>query len=446
MSLKQNTNNNNSNLKSKKLVGGKLRQKGGADAADADAARVAADAARVAAEAALIGDNTIIPPLSVDVFTETILLPNISDTTPEEEIIKIIKNAHIISGKQEDGKIGTVREDIPDNNWQFRRILVDSMILYYTHASLQGKKAVISFNGKSLYDNYVQNRNEHKLLVYTNKNDHYKDILNKFYLPICEKIYQDFKKDKKIKIIGLTGGQGAGKSTITQIIKLILETKYNLRVIYFSIDDFYKKSVERIKMSKKVHQLFKTRGVPGTHDTSLIKKTFINLTKKNFRPLTIPLFDKSKDDRFPKKKWQKIKKQPHVIIFEGWCVGAKPQKKKYLKKSINILEKKYDPNLIWRSKVNYELQNEYAEIFNKISRLIFLKVPNFECVYNWRLLQEKKLQLTSKGKKIMSSTQVKKFIMYYERITKQMLTDLTKKAYAVLYLDKKHRFSKIKFN
>ena len=154
MSLKQNTNNNNSNLKSKKLVGGKLRQKGGADAADADAARVAADAARVAAEAALIGDNTIIPPLSVDVFTETILLPNISDTTPEEEIIKIIKNAHIISGKQEDGKIGTVREDIPDNNWQFRRILVDSMILYYTHASLQGKKAVISFNGKSLYDNY----------------------------------------------------------------------------------------------------------------------------------------------------------------------------------------------------------------------------------------------------------------------------------------------------
>ena len=49
--------------------------------------------------------------------------------------------------------------------------------------------------------------------------------LNKFYLPICEKIYQDYQKKKKIKIIGLTGGQGAGKSTITQIIKLILEKK-----------------------------------------------------------------------------------------------------------------------------------------------------------------------------------------------------------------------------
>jgi len=270
--------------------------------------------------------------------------------------------------------------------------------------------------------------------------------LNKFYLPICEKIYQDYHKDKKIKIIGLTGGQGAGKSTITQIIKLILKTKYNLDVVYFSIDDFYKTSFERKKMSKKHHQLFIVRGVPGTHDTNLIKKTFISLSKKNFKPLSIPCFDKSRDERLPKKKWKKIKKQPQIIIFEGWCVGAKPQKKIKLKKSINILEKKYDPNLIWRSKVNYELKNEYAKIFKRIDRLIFLKVPNFECVYKWRLLQEKKLQLTSRGNKIMSPTQIKSFIMYYERTTKQMFIDLTKKAYAVLYLDKTHRINRIKFN
>ena len=46
----------------------------------------------------------------------------------------------------------------------------------------------------------------------------------------------------------------------------------------------------------------------------------------------------------------------------------------------------------------------------------------------------------------MSALQVKQFIMYYERITMQMLKDLSGKAYAVLYLDKKHRFKKIKFN
>ena len=139
-------------------------------------------------------------------------------------------------------------------------------------------------------------------------------------------------------------------------------------------------------------------------------------------------------------------KQPHIIIFEGWCVGANPQKKKNLINPINILEKIEDPKLIWRKKVNKELKNEYSKIFNKINRLIFLKVPNFECVYKWRLLQEKKLKLTSRGKKIMSAIQVRQFIMYYERITMQMLKDLTRKAYAVLYLDNKHKFSKIKFN
>ena len=270
--------------------------------------------------------------------------------------------------------------------------------------------------------------------------------LNNFYLPVCEKIYQDYKKNKKIKIIGLAGGQGAGKSTITQILKLILEIKYNLSVASFSIDDFYKTLNERTSLAKNVHKLFKIRGVPGTHDTNLIQKIFISLIKKKFKSVLVPRFDKSKDDRFPKKYWQKVKQQPKIIIFEGWCVGARPQQNKNLLKPINILEKKYDLNLKWRLRVNKELKNTYKKIFSKINTLIFLKVPSFDCVYEWRLLQEKKLRLTSKGKKIMSSMQVKKFIMYYERITKQMLVDLTKKAYAVLYLDKKHRFNKIKFN
>ena len=49
--------------------------------------------------------------------------------------------------------------------------------------------------------------------------------LNKFYLPLSEWIYSVYKKDNKTKIIGLSGGQGAGKSTITGILKLILKKK-----------------------------------------------------------------------------------------------------------------------------------------------------------------------------------------------------------------------------
>ena len=270
--------------------------------------------------------------------------------------------------------------------------------------------------------------------------------LNNFYLPVCEKIYRYYKKNKKIKIIGLTGGQGAGKSTITQILKLILEIKYNLIVVCFSIDDFYKTLSERTSLAKNINKLFKTRGVPGTHDTKLINKIFINLNKKKFKSTLIPRFDKSRDDRFPKKYWQKIKKKPQIIIFEGWCVGAAPQKNKELLKPINILERREDIDLKWRSEVNKKLKNEYKKIFSKINMYIFLKVPSFNCVYKWRLLQERKLQLTSKGKKTMSPLQVREFIMYYERITLQMLKNLSHKAHTVLYLNEQHRINKIKFN
>ena len=78
--------------------------------------------------------------------------------------------------------------------------------------------------------------------------------------------------------------------------------------------------------------------------------------------------------------------------------------------------------------------------------MIFLKVPSFKYVYKWRFLQEEKLKLTSKGKKTMSKSQVKEFIMYYERITKQMIKDLKYSADVIIKLDKKHRLSGIKFN
>ena len=86
-------------------------------------------------------------------------------------------------------------------------------------------------------------------------------------------------KKKKTKVIGLTGGQGTGKSTISNILKIILKEAYNLETVIFSIDDFYKTLQERKKMSKKISNLFLTRGVPGTHDTKMLFKCIKNLKK-----------------------------------------------------------------------------------------------------------------------------------------------------------------------
>tara|TARA_B100001248_G_scaffold19291_1_gene12759 strand:- start:2462 stop:3379 length:918 start_codon:yes stop_codon:yes gene_type:complete len=270
--------------------------------------------------------------------------------------------------------------------------------------------------------------------------------LKNFYLPLSKRISSIYMKDKKTKIIGLSGGQGSGKSTIAKILKIILKKGFNLDTVTFSIDDFYKTLKERKKMAEKTTPLFLTRGVPGTHDTKLLKDCLIKFKKKNFSKILIPKFDKSIDNRLPKRQWQSINKKPDIVIFEGWCVGVKPQKKKDLSTPINKLEKVRDKKKIWRNRVNKELKNQYKNIFKLIDKIIFLKVPSFKLVYKWRLLQEKKLRLVSKGKKIMTNAQVQEFIMLYERLTKHMLKNLNSKVDTIIKLDQKHRLKSIKFN
>ena len=109
--------------------------------------------------------------------------------------------------------------------------------------------------------------------------------------------------------------------------------------------------------------------------------------KKTFKKILIPRFDKSNDDRYLKKKWMKVLTKPDLVIFEGWCVGAIPQKKKDLEKPINDLERVNDKNMIWRKKANEEIRYNYKKIFDLIDFLIFLKIPSFKYVYKWRLLQ-----------------------------------------------------------
>ena len=199
-------------------------------------------------------------------------------------------------------------------------------------------------------------------------------------------------------------------------------------------------------MSLTIHPLFQTRGVPGTHDINLIAKFFNLVKKKFFKKFKLIKFDKSIDDRLKRKYWLNIIKRPEIVILEGWCVGAKPQSNSLIEKPINILEKYEDKNLIWRKYVNEKLKKEYKKLFAMIDHCIFMKIPNFNMVSKWRQLQESKLRKRSHSKKkIMSYNEIKRFIMFYERITLQMIKDLSKSASVVLLLKKNHEIKKVLF-
>ena len=270
--------------------------------------------------------------------------------------------------------------------------------------------------------------------------------LKDYYIPMSFWIEKQYKKKGKTLFLGLSGGQGSGKTTIGGILKIILKKFFKREIHISSIDDFYKTLEERKKLSGKIHPLFETRGVPGTHDINLIKKFFQKVKMKKFKKLRLPRFDKSMDDRLKSKYFYTIKKKPEIIILEGWCVGAKPQSNLLIKKPVNILEKNEDKDFIWRKYVNEKLKNEYKKIFSSIDHFIFMKIPNYNVVLKWRFLQENKLRKKFRSsKKIMNYKEIKRFIMYYQRITLQMMEDLSKSASIVMLLKKNHEIKKIVF-
>tara|TARA_B100001121_G_scaffold267325_1_gene250516 strand:+ start:533 stop:1459 length:927 start_codon:yes stop_codon:yes gene_type:complete len=272
-------------------------------------------------------------------------------------------------------------------------------------------------------------------------------MIKSFLIPLSFWVANKSHKGKTM-LVGLAGGQGTGKTTISSLIKIILEKYFKLNVFKISIDDFYKTRKDRYKLSKKKHPLLMTRGVPGTHDINLILDFFKKMKNKKFSPFSLPKFDKSFDDRVKKKYWYKIKKKPDIVILEGWCVGATPQKNINLKKPINILEKNMDKKLKWRKYVNNHLNKKYKSLYKMIDCLLYLKAENFNLLRRWRLKQEEKLNLNNlrkKNSKIMNKTQVINFMMTYQRLTEHMFKETVKSASVVMTLNKNHQIENIKF-
>jgi len=272
-------------------------------------------------------------------------------------------------------------------------------------------------------------------------------MIRSFLIPICFWISKKASKKKPL-IIGLAGGQGIGKTTITSIITIILKKYFKLNAFKISIDDFYKTRKQRILLSKNKHPLLMTRGVPGTHDTNIMLNFFRKIKVKKFKSLKLPKFNKAIDERCKKNLWYKIKSKPDVVIFEGWCVGAKSQNFRQLRKPINSLERIHDQTFKWRQYVNYQLETKYKKLFNKLDGLLYLRAKNFSLLRRWRLKQEKKLWLKSKNKKnlkIMNKDQVKNFMDTYQRITQQMFKDMPKYSSIIMNLNSSHQIKNIRY-
>ena len=213
-----------------------------------------------------------------------------------------------------------------------------------------------------------------------------------------------------------------------------------LTCVSLSLDDFYLTRAERKTLAADVHPLLKTRGVPGTHDVALALNTIDSLRKGAGETL-IARFDKSTDDRHLEADWDLVSGPVDVIIFEGWCVGAKPQTEAALAVPVNNLESERDAEGIWRNFFNSALGKDYQPLFDSIDKLIMLRAPSFDTVFNWRLEQEQKMiarlaeQNNSDRSGVMSETQIAEFIAHYQRITEFSLAEMPGRADHLFQLD-----------
>ena len=266
--------------------------------------------------------------------------------------------------------------------------------------------------------------------------DTYLKTAEDYFSPLIKDIVKRVSPAKTHSlIIGICGSQGSGKSTLAAYIEEQLNLNYGISALRFSLDDFYLSSKEREVLSEQIHPLLKSRGVPGTHDLKALLNTLSLLSNKIACNISIPQFNKLKDNPGTPLLFEKQETPVQVVIIEGWCLGVPKQDADLLKTAINKLEINQDSDGQWRHWVNEQLGIYHERLSDLLEIQVFLKVPSWEQVLDWREEQELKLAERSCEGKAMNRKQLEIFISYFQRITEHALKIMPTKCHYLFELN-----------
>ena len=280
----------------------------------------------------------------------------------------------------------------------------------------------------------------------------YAQIVDTVHRPIAARLAQVHARLDRPMVVGVCGSQASGKTTLSAFLQLLLR-QAGLTAQTLALDDLYLSRPAREALAKRVHPLFVTRGPPGTHDVALGQAVLDVLT--GVRPadgLAMPRFDKAADTLAALRTWPPLEGPVDVVLFEGWCVGARPQDPAALDQPVNGLERDRDPRGVWRRYANDRLAGDYAELFGRLDLLLMMKAPSFRAVFDWRALQERKLgdRLRAEGgltggRRLMDDDGLRLFLAHYQRLTEHILAEMPARADVVVRLTDGHAVDRLGF-
>lgn len=233
------------------------------------------------------------------------------------------------------------------------------------------------------------------------------NYLDKLWLPVALNLVIARNKLDRTLIQGILGGQGVGKTTLCNVLKLIINY-LGFSVATLSIDDLYLTYAQRQALQKQDPRLI-WRGPPGTHDLNLGLEIIQQcLTVDNSSKILMPRFDKSAFNGAGDRTKPEAVVKPDILLFEGWFVGAQPITEQCFANPPAPILTSED---IQFAKDNNQRLKAYLPLWDKLDSLIVLYPEDYRLSKQWRKEAEQKMIAT--GKTGMSDGECDRFVKYF---------------------------------
>ncbi|MEG4858965.1 glycerate kinase [Microcoleus sp. K1-B6] len=256
------------------------------------------------------------------------------------------------------------------------------------------------------------------------------ETLWNLWLPLAMQLSTAKQSLNRPLIQGILGGQGTGKTTLCQVLRLILG-KLGYSTVSLSLDDLYKTYADRQQLQKADPRLI-WRGPPGTHDIDLGIAVLDKLRGSQTRELAavdnpksdalkpniinqnieIPRFDKSAYGGAGDRSQPEIISGADIVLFEGWFVGVNPvvdaKLNEFLAGAPFPISTEGDCQ--FARDMNAKL-HDYLPLWNRLDRLMVLYPQDYRISQVWRNQAEREMMAT--GKSGMSEAEINRFVEYF---------------------------------